>query len=74
MKHLLALWLPWILSAMTAYTQLLIGNKDRRGWLINIFGQIIWLIWIYCANQWGLLPLNLVLWYVYIRNYLRWSM
>jgi len=52
---------------------LLAGNKKRWAWAFGLFGQLAWLIWIGLTEAWGLLPMNLALWFVYGRNYIKWK-
>lgn len=66
-------YLPYGLSALTIYSMLLAGNKRRGAWLLGLLNQLLWLIWIVLSESWGLLPMNLALWVVYARNYLKWS-
>ncbi len=65
--------LPWLLSANTIYAMLLAGNKKRGAWFWGLFGQAGWLAWILTTESWGLLPMNVALWYVYARNYMKWN-
>lgn len=65
-------YMPWLLSALTIYMTILAGNKHRHTWIVGLSNQFIWLIWIVAASAWGLLPLNLALWYLYFRNHLKW--
>lgn len=66
-------YLPWLLSANTIYTMLLAGNKKRGAWIFGLLGQLAWLLWIILSKSWGLLPMNIALWFVYGRNYLKWK-
>lgn len=66
-------YLPWLLSAITIYTMVLAGNKRRGAWIVGLVNQLLWLLWIVLAGAWGLLPMNVALWVVYARNYLKWS-
>ena len=51
---------------------LLAGNKKRGAWFVGLINQFLWLIWIVLSSAWGLLPMNIALWVVYGRNYLKW--
>lgn len=73
MKETLITYLPWILSANTLYLTLLAGNKKKNAWLFGLFGQALWLIWILLTQSWGLMPMNIGLWIVYGRNYIKWK-
>lgn len=65
-------YLPWLLSAITIYMTVLAGNKSRHAWLIGLCNQALWLVWIFSAGAYGLLPMNAALWIVYARNHLKW--
>lgn len=65
--------IPYVLSAITIYMFLLAGNKKKSAWLVGLFNQLLWLVWIISIQAWGLLPMNIALWIVYSRNYLKWN-
>lgn len=71
--QIIATYLPWILSGITIYMTLMAGNKHPNTWLVGIFNQTLWSIWVFGTQNWGFVPLNLALWYVYIRNHIKWS-
>lgn len=73
MTETIVKFLPWILSANTIYMMLLAGNKKRGAWLFGLAGQLAWLVWILLSESYGLLPMNIALWVVYGRNYLKWK-
>lgn len=73
MSAVIVAYLPWLLSAITIYTMVLAGNKRPGAWLVGLVNQLLWLVWIALSGSWGLLPMNLALWIVYGRNYLRWT-
>ncbi|PCJ24092.1 MAG: hypothetical protein COA96_10125 [SAR86 cluster bacterium] len=73
MTHLIADYLPWLLSAITIWMTLLAGNMHKSAWLVGLGNQGLWLIWIVATGTWGLIPLNIALWVVYGRNHLKWS-
>jgi len=52
---------------------LLAGNKKRGAWAVALANQFLWLIWIFLTATWGLLPMNIALWIVYTRNYVKWN-
>lgn len=66
-------YLPWILSGLTICMTILAGNRHPRAWMLGMINQVLWLAWILVMGAWGLLPMNLALWGVYVRNHLRWS-
>lgn len=73
MREYLADWLPWLLSALTIYMNWLAGRKDPRAWIVGLVAQVLWALWIWAGRSWGLVPLNIALWIVYLRNYRLWS-
>jgi hypothetical protein len=73
MKQIIITYLPYFLSAITIYSMLLAGNKKRGAWLVGLLNQFLWLTWIILSSAWGLLPMNIALWVVYGRNYLKWN-
>ncbi len=50
----------------------LVGNKDPRGWMVGLANQVIWFIFIFTFEAYGLLPLSCFLVFVYSRNLIRW--
>ena len=73
MKQIIITYLPYLLSLITIYTMLLAGNKNKGAWAVGLINQFLWLIWIFLTQAWGLIPMNIALWVVYGRNYLKWS-
>ena len=66
-------YLPWLLSAITIYSMWLAGERSKYTWLIGLANQALWLVWIFATQAWGLLPMNLALWFVYGRNHWKWN-
>lgn len=52
---------------------LLAGNKRKGAWAVGLLNQALWLVWIVLTQSWGLIPMNLALWVVYGRNYVKWN-
>lgn len=73
MKEIITIYLPYLLSAITIYSMLLAGNKRKGAWLVGLINQFLWLIWIFTTHAWGLIPMNIALWIVYTRNYIKWN-
>lgn len=65
--------LPLATSALTLAAMWLLGNKDRRGWIVGLANQGLWLAFIVMFEAWGLLPLCGALIVMYSRNLYRWS-
>lgn len=73
MSEFLQVAIPYVLSAITIYMFVLAGNKSKNAWLVGLSNQGLWLVWIILTQAWGLLPMNIALWYVYARNHFKWS-
>lgn len=72
MRLLLIEVLPWLLSLNTIVMNIMVGNKNKWSWALGLAGQVLWLVWILMVEAWGLIPLNLALWVIYIRNHIKW--
>lgn len=72
MKDNFNTYLPWLMSVITIWMTLLAGNKHPKAWLVGIFNQALWLGWIVSSETWGLIPMNIALWVVYVRNHFKW--
>lgn len=67
--------LTWVLSAITIASTLMAGNLHRYAWALSASNQVLWFTWIvsdYEKNK-GLLPMNLVLAVLFIRNHIKWG-
>ena len=65
--------MPWILSAITVYMSILVGNQNKNAWVIGLGNQCLWLLWIVVDQAWGLVPMNLILSVTYFRNHIKWN-
>lgn len=63
----------WVLSAATISMAYLSGIRHPRTWEVAMVGQACWSLWIFVREDWGLVPMNVVLWYLYIKNYFQWK-
>lgn len=66
-------YLPWVLSAITICQMWMAGNKHAQAWGIAIGNQVLWSAWILASETWGLLPMNVALWVVSVRNHIKWQ-
>lgn len=64
--------LPWLMSAVTLWMTFLQGRKTWTAWAWGLVNQVMWLLFILYTQTWGLLPLNVGLWWLYARNLVRW--
>lgn len=51
----------------------LAGNKNRWGWALGIFAQILWAYYGIATHQYGFLISCLGYGFVYIRNFIRFG-
>lgn len=65
-------WLPWVMSAITLYMTFLQGRKTWKAWAVGLANQLLWLWFVIETRTWGLLPLNIGLWWLYARNLRIW--
>jgi len=72
MEFVLVNYLPWIISLVTIYMIFLVGNKDIKGWIVSGFCQILWTTFIIASSSWGLFLLNISMYYLTIRNFIKW--
>jgi hypothetical protein len=68
-----AKYLPWLLSAITLYSMVLIGRLDPAGWVLGLIGQGLWFVWAGVTRTWGFLPLTVALTVVYAQNLWLWT-
>jgi hypothetical protein len=73
MRDAIITYLPFLMSAITLWMNLMAGNLHRSAWLVGLVNQLLWLGWIIAVGAWGLLPMNIGLWIVYGRNHLKWN-
>lgn len=72
-SHIVHVYVPYMLSAITIYMNFLAGNKSNKTWLVGLIGQVGWSTWIFYTQNWGFVPLNIALWYIYIGNHIKWN-
>ena len=47
------------------------GNRSRKAPIVGMFGQILWWWLTISQSMWGLIPLNVIMFIIHIRNYIR---
>ena len=47
------------------------GNRSKNAPIVGMFGQILWWWLTISQSMWGLVPLNVVMFIIHIRNYIR---
>lgn len=76
MTHLLHEIQPywsWILAPFGLLGMVLTGRKNRKGWALSIFTQILWLGYAVQTQQWGFMPGSAAYGGVYVKNFLLWK-
>ncbi len=63
--------LPWVLMITGITSTFIQGNRDRRGWILGLATTIGFIVYTAATKQWPLIPLNVVLGGVQIRNYFK---
>ena len=58
-------------SCAAIITVWIYGNRSRNAPIVGMFGQILWWWLTISQNMWGLIPLNVVMFIIHIRNYIR---
>jgi hypothetical protein len=51
----------------------LLSRRIKAGIYIGLFAQFLWCLYILENKAWGLLPLNIVIWYICISGIQKWS-
>ena len=57
------------LAAIT--TVWIYGNRSRNAPIVGILGLVLWWWLTISQSMWGLIPLNVVMLIIHIRNYIR---
>ena len=68
-----ALILSWALCAFTVANIWLVGSKRREGFLVGLAAQPVWLVFDLWTGAYGLMPLALVLGFLYVRGWRAWG-
>jgi len=63
----------WLLTAVGAFGLYLAGKRDRRGWIVGIGAQSLWIAYATATKQWGFYASALAYGWVYIKNARAWK-
>jgi hypothetical protein len=66
-------YFSWALMGITATQMWLAGNGNRAAWFLGIGSQSVWLFFDYLVGAYGLMPLAVILSFIYIRNLRKWK-
>lgn len=64
--------MDWVLSVAMIVGMVLIGNRSNKGNVVLMGSQFLWAWFAVSADHLGLLPLTIVLFFVYLRNWWKW--
>lgn len=67
-----AYW-SYILPPIGIIGIILQGRKNRWGWIVGIFAQVIWVTYAAATRQWGFLPQSIIYGLIYAWNFIDWS-
>jgi hypothetical protein len=65
--------LGWCLFPVGLAGTMLVGRKIRKGWLLSLLAQALWLLYAAATRQYNLMPGTLAYTAVYIDNYVAWG-
>lgn len=72
MTDAVAIGLQLAASAMTIVSAWRMGDKRISGPALGILSQVPWWSMMFYSGLWGLLPVNVAMSVIHIRNYLKW--
>lgn len=61
----------WILGVTSITVTYLQGNGGKMGWGFGFINTLLWVAYTIATKQWGLIPLNVVMAIIHVRNYLK---
>ncbi len=62
-----------LISISTIIYMYLLSRKIKLGLYISLVSQLLWLVFIYTNEAWGLIPLNIALWYICVSGLKKWG-
>lgn len=65
--------LSWFLFPFSIIGFLMAGEKNRWGWALCIFTQLLWLAFAWQAKLWGIMPGSASYLLVYVKNLFGWE-
>jgi hypothetical protein len=63
----------YILAPFGLAGMLMAGKRNRWGWMLSIFTQVLWLWYAVDTKQWGFIPGSAAYGAVYLKNFMGWS-
>lgn len=65
--------LTLLISVTTIIYMYMLSCQLKAGLWLGLVAQLLWLIYIYKNEAWGLIPLNGALWWVYLSGLKNWT-
>ena len=63
----------WILAICGITGTLIIGNKNKLGWVVLFFNETLWLVYATHTKQYGFYLGSIAYMTVYIKNHRSWT-
>ncbi len=64
--------MDWLCGLLTLGTMWLVARKRWQGWAVGIARQAAWAVLIWQHELWGLVPVNVVLLWIYSEALVTW--
>ena len=61
-----------MISITTIIYMWMLSRKIKAGLYVGLGAQVLWVAYIIINQAWGLLPLNVALWFICITGILKW--
>lgn len=65
--------IDYIAMFLTFAAIYLVGSKKRYGFLFGLVGNALWVIYAVLAESIPIFVVNIVLWILYLRGYIKWK-
>jgi hypothetical protein len=62
----------WILAIIGVAGIFFVGRKDKWGWWVLLFNEVLWIAYALITNQYGFIFSAIAYGIVYIKSYLKW--
>ena len=63
----------YLLTAVGVFGLWLAGRKDRRGWMVGVGAQTLWIAYATATQQWGFYISAIAYGWIYIKNARAWK-
>jgi hypothetical protein len=64
---------PIFLAALGIFGIYLAGKKNKLGWAVGVFAQLMWIIYAIVTKQYGFIISALAYGFVYYKNFASWK-